>query len=87
MLRRVVEATAAPETAGAVNFTSDTYTNRHTSLCARCSFFLNLTVTHSFQLASTCPQRDSQELSLKHRLGARDIKQQTHTIILHLNTS
>ncbi len=35
MLHRVVEATAQPETAGAVNFTPDTYTNRHTALCAR----------------------------------------------------
>ena len=37
MLRRVVEATAVPETSGIVNFTPDTYTNRHTSLCARCA--------------------------------------------------
>lgn len=36
MLRRVVEATATPEVSGIVNFTPDTYTNRHTSLAARC---------------------------------------------------
>lgn len=36
MLRRVVEAAATPEVSGIVNFTPDTYTNRHTSLAARC---------------------------------------------------
>ena len=32
----LVRATAQPHTAGLINFSADTYTNAHTSLCARC---------------------------------------------------
>lgn len=46
-LRCLVRATAHPTTMGIVNFSADTYTNSHTSLCARCRFSDQFSRTHS----------------------------------------